>query len=293
MEFSPFSKFPIFDGSNYAYWKARMKSELKSIDERVWMSVVNGWSPPTYLVENERVIKPVDRWTENEFKLANFNSRGLNALFSAVTPDEFQRIMTCETAKETWDISQLTHEGTSVVKAPKFQNLATQFETIKMNEKETFDEFYARLSDIVNSYFNLGENIPDNRVVKKILRSLPDRFIPKVTVLNSLPTLASTKLEELVGDLQTYELDMFPSKTEKKIEKGVALKARKEVKQVLESDSESESEDMALFARKFRKFLKLTKINLKMILRNLILLNMIKARRFLKPKRSLNLVMTI
>ena len=148
MDFSPFSKFPIFDGSNYAYWKARMRSALKSIDERVWMSVVNGWSPPTYLVENERVIKPADRWTENEFKLANFNSRGLNALFSAVTPDEFRRIMTCETAKEAWDILQLTHEGTSVVKASKLQNLTTQFETIKMNDNETFDEFHARLSDM-------------------------------------------------------------------------------------------------------------------------------------------------
>ena len=101
--------------------------------------------------------------------------------------------MTCETAKEAWDILQLTHEGTSVVKASKLQNLTTQFETIKMDEKETFDKFYARLSDIVNSSFNLGEKIPDDRVVKKILRSLPDRFIPKVTVLNSLPTLASTK----------------------------------------------------------------------------------------------------
>ena len=57
-----------------------------------------------------------------------------------------------------------------------------------MNEKETFDEFYAKLFDIVNSSFNLEEKIPDNRVVKKVLRSLPDRFIPKVTMLNSLPT---------------------------------------------------------------------------------------------------------
>ena len=144
-----------------------MKSTLKSIDERVWMSVVNGWSPLTHLVDNERVPKPTDRWSEGEFKLSNFNSRGLNALFSAVTPDEFRHIMTCETAKEAQDILQLTHEGTSVVKASKLQNLTTQFETIKMNEKETFDEFYARLSDTVNSSFNLGEKIPDNRVVKK------------------------------------------------------------------------------------------------------------------------------
>ena len=171
--------------------------------------------------------------------------------------------MTCETDKEAWDILQLTHEGTSVFKASKLQNLTTQFETIKMNEKETFDEFYARLSDIVNSSFNLGEKIPDDHVVKKILRSLPDRFIPKVTVLNYLPTLASTKLEELIGDVHTYEMDMFPSKTEKKIEMGVALKSQKEVKQVVERKSDSDSKDMALFAQKFRKFLKFNKSKFK------------------------------
>jgi len=119
MEFSPLLKFPIFDCSNYAYWKARMKLALKSFDERVWLSVINGWSPPTHLVDNERVPKPADRWSEEEFKLANINSRGLNALFSAVTPDEFRRIMTCDTTKEAWNILQLTHEGTSVVKASK------------------------------------------------------------------------------------------------------------------------------------------------------------------------------
>ena len=60
-----------------------------------------------------------------------------------------------------------THEGTSTVRASKFQNFTTQFETIKMLDSESFDEFYARLSNIVNSSFNVGEKIPDNR---KILR---------------------------------------------------------------------------------------------------------------------------
>ena len=147
MEFSPFSKFPVFDGSNYAYWKARMKSALWSLDERVWLLVVNGWSHPTYLVENEHVPKPIDRWwSENEFKLANFNSRGLNALFSAVTPDELQCIMTCKTAKEVCNILQLTHEGTSVVKASKLQNLTTQFETIRWMKKKHLMNFMLNFS---------------------------------------------------------------------------------------------------------------------------------------------------
>ena len=37
---------PILDGSNYSYWKARMIAFLKSIDNKTWKAVVNGWSPP-------------------------------------------------------------------------------------------------------------------------------------------------------------------------------------------------------------------------------------------------------
>ena len=128
-----------------------------------------------------------------------------------------------------------------------------------------FNDFYSHLSDIVNSSFNLGEPIDNTRVVKKILRSLPKRFIPKVTVLNSLGKLNSLKLEELVGDLQTYEIDMFPQ-TIKAKDRGVALKTqvrKKKKERVYESDSEGEFsiDDVALFANFFKKFLKMNKNN--------------------------------
>ena len=45
-----------------------------------------------------------------------------------------------------------------------------------MDEDETFDEFYTKLSDVVNSNFYLGKQIPQSDIVKKILRSLPMRF---------------------------------------------------------------------------------------------------------------------
>ena len=50
---------------------------------------------------------------------------------------------------------------------------STSFEKIKMEEDESFDEFYAKLKDIVNSTFNLGETIPEPKIVRKVLRSLP------------------------------------------------------------------------------------------------------------------------
>lgn len=37
---------PVLDGSNYSYWKARMIAFLKSIDNKTWKAVANGWGPP-------------------------------------------------------------------------------------------------------------------------------------------------------------------------------------------------------------------------------------------------------
>ena len=38
-----------FDGSNYAYWKALMRAYLRAIDERIWLSVVNGYNEPVLM----------------------------------------------------------------------------------------------------------------------------------------------------------------------------------------------------------------------------------------------------
>jgi hypothetical protein len=46
-----------------------------------------------------------------------------------------------------------------------------------------FNEFYAKLNDIVNSKFNLREKLKDMWIVKKILGSIPERFRPKITVI--------------------------------------------------------------------------------------------------------------
>ena len=52
-----------------------------------------------------------------------------------------------------------------------------------MEEDESFDEFYAKLKDIVNSAFNLGKTIPEPKIVRKVLKSLPERFHAKITVI--------------------------------------------------------------------------------------------------------------
>ena len=43
------------------------------------------------------------------------------------------------------------HEGTKDVKINKLQQLTSKFGSIRISDDESFDEFYAKLNDIVNS----------------------------------------------------------------------------------------------------------------------------------------------
>ena len=77
-----------------------------------------------------------------------------------------------------------------------------------MKEDETFDEFYAKLKDIVNSAFNLGESIAKSKIVRKILRSLPERFHAKITAIEEANDIDQIPLTELVRNLQTYQMGL-------------------------------------------------------------------------------------
>jgi hypothetical protein len=98
---------PTFNGSNYGYWKARMRFFLKSID--CWTIVDFGWTkiedatPETVPLKNARLS----------------NDKALHALCQALSPSEFAKISNCKSAKEAWQILETTYEGTKLIKSAK------------------------------------------------------------------------------------------------------------------------------------------------------------------------------
>jgi RNA-binding protein YhbY len=124
-----------------------------------------------------------------------------HALCQALSPSEFARILNSESAKEAWQILETTYEGTKLVKSAKLQMLISKFEEIKMLEDETFGEFYSKMSDLRNQMVSLGKTVLDVKLIRKILRSLPERFKIKVTTIEESRDLEEMKIEELVGSL--------------------------------------------------------------------------------------------
>ena len=165
-----------------------MKAFLYAIDESVWDFIENGYVRPT---------TPKSEWDKATLALANANSKAIDAIFCGVSTDEFHKISHVETAKEAWTILETTCEGTKKVKDTKLQMLTTRFEELKMGDNESFDSFYRKLNEIVIAKLNLGEKIEDAKVVRKILRSLPERFHAKVTAIEEGKDLDEIKIQEL------------------------------------------------------------------------------------------------
>ena len=177
----------------------------------------------------------------------------MNALFSAVTNKEFKKISSIETAKEAWTILQTTYERTKAVKDSKLQRLTMSFEEIKVEEDESFNEFYVKLKDIMNLAFNLGETISEPKIVRKMLRSLPERFHAKVTAIEELKDIFKIPLTELVGNLQTYELGLTIIGNSSK-SKSMALKAKSS--DINESSDDEDFKMKSYITRQFKKFMK-------------------------------------
>ncbi|MCH88483.1 gag-pol polyprotein [Trifolium medium] len=213
---------PVLDGSNYDYWKARMIAILISMDNKSWKAIIKGGTHPLVTAEDGTISKkPEAEWTDAE---------DIEAL-----------------AKEAWEILQTTLEGTSKVCMSKLQLLTTKFENLRMEQDETISEFNTRLRDIANSSFALGGKMSEEKLARKILRSLPKRFNMKVTTIEEAQDLSTIKVDELIGLLQTFEM-AINYRTEKK---------NKNTNFVSEENLSEDnlSEAMALIGRKFNKSL--------------------------------------
>ena len=175
----------------------------------------------------------------------------MNAIFNAVSMEELRRISNFEVAHTAWNILQTVHEGIKAVKINKLQQLTSKFESIRMSDDESFDEFYAKLNDIVNFAYNLGEIYDQPKIVGKILRSLTENFRPKVTAITESKDADSIPVDELVGSLQSYKLDL--PKTSKS--KSMALKSVNDV-EVSGFDDDLSDTEIAYLTKNFRNFLR-------------------------------------
>jgi hypothetical protein len=225
------NKAPLFNGTNFSFWKVRMRTYIMALGADVWDVVETGYVKPVVLASKDDKL---------EF---SFNAKAMNAILSGLAEAEFVKVMHLESAKEMWDKLISSYEGNEKVKDAKLQTYRLQFEQLKMKEDETVGKYFLRVEELVNAMKGLGEKIEEASLVQKILRSLPDRFNPKVSAIEELNDLKILPIDQLLGTLTAYEMRIGKDKP---TSREASFKADK--------NEDSEPDEMeAKFVRRLKK----------------------------------------
>ena len=91
--------------------------------------------------------------------------------------------MGCKTAKNVWDKLENIYAGDSNFKEAKLQIYREKFEQLRMEEDCNIAAYFQYVNEITNTLERLGEPVDEKTIIWKILRTLPGRFNPKVSVL--------------------------------------------------------------------------------------------------------------
>ena len=103
-----------------------------------------------------------------------------------------------------------------------------------MGDRETMMDMYTRFTHITNELKSLGKSFTTEELVRKILRFLPQSWEAKVTAIQEAKDMNKISLDELIGNIQTYELRRNSQlKEETKRDRGLALRLWKKMIQTL------------------------------------------------------------
>ena len=258
-EGSAVNRPPMFNGMNYAFWKVRMRIFMESIDALIWEAVVNGPYVPMQVVKDEEVVKPRSEWNETERRKAQHDLVAKNIITSALTMDEFFRISQCKSAKEMWEVLEVTHEGTEDVKRSRKHALIQEYELFRMQPEESIADVQKRFTHIVNHLTGLGKEFDREELNTKILKCLDRSWQPKVTAISESRDLSKLGTAALFGKLMEHELELKRLKEQETTErkpKGLALKAT-ELDEIKEEKEDAEDDDtISLLTKRFSKFLR-------------------------------------
>ncbi|XP_070025313.1 uncharacterized protein [Nicotiana sylvestris] len=168
-----------------------------------------------------------------------------------IGPNEYNRISAYQSAKKIREVLQTAHKGTTQVKQSKIDMLTTKYELFRMKADEYIQDMHTRFTSIITEIHSLGEIIPRNKFVRKILSVLPSSWESKVNTITEAKNLQELTIDEFVGNMKLYEM-----KKKKDSERREPKKEKNLVLKTYDNGSSDEDSDMAYLTRRFQKMVR-------------------------------------
>ena len=151
---------PILDSTNYTIWALKIRAIFNV--HGIWEAV----EPTT--------------GTEVDQKK---NNTAVAMLYQALPENMILQIANLTSAKEIWDALKVRHVGVDRVKEARLQTLESGFESLKMDANDSLDVYAGKISEIASQASSLGHTLDDKRLVRKLLGSVPEKFIQIVAAI--------------------------------------------------------------------------------------------------------------
>lgn len=194
---------PKFDG-DYEHWAMLMENLIRS---KEWWDLIENGIPTqergTVLSGAQRaeLLEKVAAKTVIDHKVKNY-------LFASIDKTILKTILKKETSKEIWESMKKKFQGNERVQSAQLQRQRRNFEILEMRAGETVAEYFSRVMEVANDMRNLGEDMPDSKIVEKILRTLAEKFTYIVCAIEESKDIGNMTVDALQSSLMVHEQNM-------------------------------------------------------------------------------------
>ncbi|GKB58197.1 zinc finger, CCHC-type containing protein [Tanacetum coccineum] len=185
---------PKLTDTNYTTWAPMMETILKAYG--LWKVIDAKKETDGKKKTDDEQETAIDEKAENTRK---------GMIFQTLPQDMLMQVAHYTTAKEVWNSIKVKYLGADLVQKARLQTLRSELETLKMKPHESASEFAGKLSSIQAKFKSLGGTLKDKVLVRKLLNSVPKKFLPIVASIEQYQEIDTMQFEEAVGRITAFE----------------------------------------------------------------------------------------
>src|SRR6187399_719531 len=241
---------PVFDGTEYPYWKNKMRMHLEAIDVDLWFVVKHG------------VPKTGEGVTAADVKrLVQLDSTAKNIICGHLTKGQYGRVSALDTSKEVWDWLLKVNEGVSTQRDQRISVLRNLFNRFKRHDNENVQHTFDCLTDITNELQAHGATeITKHEIDKTLLRSLDSSFDILALMIQEHPDFKTLDPSDILERFNTHEFQLSekrdiygPNYGRSRTLKAKVVSSSEEESDCSSDDPEDIGKDLAMLVKKFQK----------------------------------------
>jgi NACalpha-BTF3-like transcription factor len=178
---------------------------------------------------------------------------------------EFNRADGLEEDKDVWTTLQMAYEVSKPVRKSKIDMLERQLNRFVIFDNETPQDMFNWLKKLVNKAKALGsKKLTNHMLMEHMMRAYTPMNYNVIALIHQDPAYKRTSFDDVLGRIVNHEMYIEEANHVKNLFKGITTSRKQETSSEEEEEevdsSECDDEDMSLFMKKFKKYIKKKKL---------------------------------